>query len=112
MTKAEVVLWQALRRQQFRALKFCRQHPVGPYILDFYCDTARLCVEIDGASHEFEARAEQDARRDAWLMRQKITILRIPARAVHDDLEAVLNAIAAAAPSASHALGASPKGGG
>ena len=61
MSLPEVLLWQALRRQQ-TGMRFRRQHPAGPYILDFYCDAAKLCVEVDGESHAF--RMGHDRARD------------------------------------------------
>ncbi|MCE3290154.1 MAG: hypothetical protein K0R83_2166, partial [Caulobacter sp.] len=48
-------------------------------MLDFYCHQARLAVEIDGASHSDDGRAERDQRRDAWVLEQGIRTLRIPA---------------------------------
>jgi very-short-patch-repair endonuclease len=51
---------------------FRRQHPIGPYVLDFYCATARLAIEIDGASHEFGDRPERDERRHVWLKQHGI----------------------------------------
>jgi ATP-dependent DNA helicase RecQ len=95
MSTPEVVLWQSLRGKKLRELKFRRQHPIAPYTLDFYCPEARLAVEIDGASHE--SRMAQDARRDAWLLGQGVKTLRIAARDVFDDLDAVLGRIARAA---------------
>jgi len=70
MSPPEARLWQVLRRAQLDGLRFRRQHPVGPYILDFYCDSLRLCVEIDGSSHDQPERARHDERRDAWLKRR------------------------------------------
>ena len=57
---------------------FRRQHPVGPYVLDFYCPAARLPIEIDGVAHDMADRAERDARRDDWLKAHGITVMRIP----------------------------------
>jgi len=48
MTGAERVLWRAIRQQQLDGLRFRRQHPVGRYILDFYCPSHRLVIEVDG----------------------------------------------------------------
>src|SRR5260370_33825496 len=48
MSLPEVVLWQALRKARFAGLRIRRQHPIGPYILDFYCPAARLAIEVDG----------------------------------------------------------------
>ena len=58
---------------------FRRQHPIGPYVLDFYCAKARLAVEIDGMSHDMGDRPERDTRRDAWLKAQGVTVMRIAA---------------------------------
>jgi ATP-dependent DNA helicase RecQ len=91
MSLPEVQLWQALRGEKLGGLKFRRQHPIAPYVLDFYCAGARLAVEIDGESHE--RRAAQDARRDAFLLEQGIRTLRIPVRDVLNDLPAVTDHI-------------------
>jgi very-short-patch-repair endonuclease len=85
MTLPEVVLWQALRRGKLRGLQFRRQHPVGPYILDFYCSSARLAVEIDGSTHDNERQFQHDQRRDRWLAAKRITVLRIAAADVLRD---------------------------
>ncbi|MEH6699249.1 MAG: DUF559 domain-containing protein [Brevundimonas sp.] len=78
MSLPEVLLWQRLRGRGFR-----RQHPVGPFILDFFCSSTRLAIEVDGLHHE--ARADQDARRDAHLLGLGIQTLRIPASEVLRD---------------------------
>ncbi len=91
MSLPEVQLWQALRGEKLGGLKFRRQHPIPPYVLDFYCAGVRLAVEIDGDSHD--GRAAQDARRDAFLLEQGIRTLRIPARDVLNDLPAVTDHI-------------------
>ncbi|MCF8706813.1 endonuclease domain-containing protein [Rhizorhapis sp. SPR117] len=96
MTLPEVLVWQVLRGRP-AGLKFRRQHPTGPYILDFYCSDARLAIEIDGRSHESGARPQHDAARDAWFATAGIVTLRIAARDVLDDLEAVVRGITAAA---------------
>ncbi|MEJ1968138.1 MAG: DUF559 domain-containing protein [Rhizomicrobium sp.] len=48
MTLPEILLWQQLRGRKLRGLSFRRQHPVGPYILDFFCASAALAIEVDG----------------------------------------------------------------
>jgi very-short-patch-repair endonuclease len=58
---------------------FRRQHPLGLYILDFYCAEAKLCVEVDGQGHGMGDQPERDERRDRWLLAQGIEVLRIPA---------------------------------
>jgi very-short-patch-repair endonuclease len=102
MTLPELILWQELRGDRFNGLRFRRQHPIGPYILDFYCSAARLAVEIDGLSHDDEQHSRHDERRDHWLTEKNIRVLRVAAADVLRDetLEHVLVSIAqAAAPS-------------
>jgi very-short-patch-repair endonuclease len=64
MDLPEVLLWTELRRRRLAGLRFRRQHPIGRYILDFYCHEARLAVEIDGYSHDVADRPQRDQRRD------------------------------------------------
>jgi len=90
MTPPEARLWRCVRANRFRGFKFRRQHPVGPYILDFYYAEARLAVEIDGASHGDPVRIAHDRRRTAWLGRQGIRVIRLRAVDVRDELEGVL----------------------
>ena len=96
MTLPEVLLWQALRGGQVGGMRFRRQHPIGPYVLDFYCPALRLAVEIDGAAHDIPAQASHDLRRDAWLAAQGIRVLRVPAADVlsEEKREGVLDTIA------------------
>jgi very-short-patch-repair endonuclease len=96
MTLPEVLLWVQLRRGQAGA-RFRRQHPIGPYILDFYCDDAKLAVEVDGAGHSMGDQPRLDDRRDAWLATKGIRVLRLPAKEVLDNLESVVATIAQAA---------------
>lgn len=73
MTQPERTLWAMLRRDQ-QGMHFRRQHALGPYILDFYCASAKLCVEVDGPVHH--TQRAHDARRDAWLTQHGIRTLR------------------------------------
>lgn len=93
-TAAEELLWQALRARRLRGLKFRRQHPVGPFVLDFCCVECRLGIELDGAVHA--GQEARDAERSAILADAGYRILRIPNDAVRHDLDAVLCAIHAA----------------
>ncbi|TKD50048.1 endonuclease domain-containing protein [Sphingomonas baiyangensis] len=93
---SEVLVWRVLRDRPGK-LKFRRQHPSGPYILDFYCSDARLAVEVDGAGHNAPERQARDDRRDAFLAQAGIKTLRIPARDVLADLDSVVRGIVAAA---------------
>ena len=73
-TKAENILWQALRGRKLGGLKFRRQIPLEGYILDFVCFEARLIIEVDGGQHSGSAR---DARRDAALAEAGFQTLRV-----------------------------------
>ncbi len=97
MTLPEVVLWQHVRRGRLEG-RFRRQHPVGPYVLDFDSSKARLAVEVDGAGHGHPDRVRHDRARDSWLRRRGIKVLRFAAADVlnNDALEGVLARIAAA----------------
>ena len=90
LTLPEVILWQAIRGRKLGGVRFRRQHPVGPYVLDFYCEDVRLAVEVDGVSHEHPDRIRHDARRTAWLNLRGITVYRVAARDVLGNLEGVL----------------------
>ena len=80
----EALLWRELRSKA-GGLKFRRQHPVGRYVIDFYCAGAKCGFEIDGIVHDMGTRPERDAARAAWLAEHGIRIVRIPAREVLDD---------------------------
>ena len=98
-TPAEHKLWQRLRDQQLAGYKFRRQHPIGSFVVDFYCPAARLVVEVDGESHL--AQAEFDARRTEWLQQYGYRILRVTNSEVYTEIEGVLTAILAACQEAS-----------
>jgi very-short-patch-repair endonuclease len=89
MTLPEVILWHWLR-QRPNGLKFRRQHPSGPYVLDFFCSDARLAIEVDGEAHSRGDQPKRDAARDEWLRSAGIETLRIPASALLSDADAVL----------------------
>jgi very-short-patch-repair endonuclease len=95
----EVLLWDCLRGNRLDGLRFRRQHPVGPYVLDFYCPAARLAVEVDGIQHDHPGQMAHDKRRDGWLREQGIQVMRIAATDVLNDqaLEGVLMMISEAA---------------
>jgi very-short-patch-repair endonuclease len=85
LTEPELMLWSRLKRRSPEWHVFRCQHPLGPYILDFFCPAARLAVEVDGAIHGEEAQVVHDKRRDAWLERQGVTVYRVPASSVFED---------------------------
>lgn len=90
MTDAERLLWKHLRAHRLKGHKFRRQHPVGPYVVDFLNIGAMLVVEADGGQHNESAG---DAKRDAWLQSQGFRILRFWNNEIMNETEAVLNAI-------------------
>lgn len=92
MSPPEVKIWAQLRRSP-AGIRFRRQHPIGPYVADFYCPAAKLVIEIDGSVHDFAAPAERDLRRDAYLRGLGLAIVRIPAVEIFRDSTAVADAI-------------------
>jgi very-short-patch-repair endonuclease len=92
MSRPEARLWQYLRTRP-EGLKFRHQHPVGPYVLDFYCAAAKLGIEVDGVAHDMGDNPERDIRRDAWLAEQGLKIVRIPAAELYGDIEPAVRMI-------------------
>jgi very-short-patch-repair endonuclease len=76
MTQAEALLWNYLRRVQLSRSHFRRQTPIGPFIVDFACRTAKLVVEVDGNAHDSSDARETDAQRDRWLGDNGFRVLR------------------------------------
>ena len=93
-TPAERVLWRWLRGRKLVGAKFRRQQPLGPFVVDFFCDEARIVVEADGDGH-FPAPLS-DQRRDAWLAAAGLTTLRFENCQILDDTPTVLDRIARA----------------
>jgi len=90
MTDAERRLWQRLRLGQL-GVKFRRQHPLGPYVLDFACLAPKLAIEVDGSQHL--EQVAYDARRSAWLGEQGYAVQRFDANAVLAHTDAVVQAV-------------------
>ncbi len=90
LTPPEARLWSCLKARSLSGTRFRRQHPIGPYILDFYCPSVRLAVEVDGALHDYPEQLAHDARRTAWLAQQGIRVLRVRATDIRDYLDGVL----------------------
>ena len=91
LTNAELKLWKHLRSRQMGERKFRRQHPVGPYIVDFACLDKSLIVEVDGGQHG--EQAAYDFKRTAWLESQGFRVLRLWNNEVLEDVEIVLDLI-------------------
>jgi very-short-patch-repair endonuclease len=92
LTEPELILWFRLK-DRTDGLTFRNQHPIGPYIADFYCAKAKLIIEIDGALHMSGERAERDAARDQYFTAKGYMTYRIPAEDVYRDADSVADGI-------------------
>ncbi|MFZ1988733.1 MAG: endonuclease domain-containing protein [Alphaproteobacteria bacterium] len=90
-THTERLLWAQLRKKRVGDMRFRRQYPLGPYIVDFVCLPARLIIEVDGPSHD--STAENDERRAAWLLNQKFRVIRFSNRDILTNLEGAVRTI-------------------
>ena len=88
LTPSESRLWQVLRNKQLEGLRFRCQHPVGNFILDFYCPSCKLVVEVDGEIHAYQAEYDDD--RTAKLAEYGYKVLRFTNEQVMNDLPKVL----------------------
>ncbi len=86
MSLPENLLWRELRKRP-AGFKFRRQHPAGIYVLDFYCASVRLAIEVDGFAHDSIRAAKSDAARSHFLRSQHVATIRVPAKAILEDLE-------------------------
>jgi very-short-patch-repair endonuclease len=88
LTPAERRLWQALRKRQLNGLRFRCQHPIGSFIVDFYCPKRRLVIELDGSIHD--QQLDYDAARTEALNRLGYSVVRFRNQEVMTQLEDVL----------------------
>jgi very-short-patch-repair endonuclease len=93
MTEPEVMLWSRLCGRKGEHPTFRRQRPFGATILDFYCPSVRLAVEVDGATHWDDEAQARDAARDHRLGQQGVTVMHVPAGWIYRDLGGVVDAI-------------------
>ena len=91
MTSAEKILWECLRRNKLKGLHFRRQQVIEGYIVDFYCHSARLVIEVDGKVHENQKNA--DLEREKALRKRVLKIIRINNEEIHTDIRKVLERI-------------------
>lgn len=92
-TSAEKKLWKALQGKKLDGFKFRRQHSIDRYILDFFCPTANLAIELDGDSHYTAEAREYDQIRDNYLQSVGITVIRYSNHEVLENLDGVLEDI-------------------
>ena len=92
-TQAEQILWQQLRNRRLAGLKFRRQMPIGPYVVDFICLEQGLVIEVDGSQHEKLANQMHDEARTAYLNQQGFRVIRVWNNDVLGRLNSVLDFI-------------------
>jgi len=105
-TEAEKLLWSKLRARQFHDLKFRRQHPIPPYIVDFYSDALKLIIELDGGQHNHDT----DAKRSSFIEKQGMRIVRFWNNDVLSNIEGVLEELETIAMSSPPSPKPSPQG--
>ncbi len=93
MTKAERCLWDRLSNNQLDGFKFRRQHPIGPYVADFYCHKARLVIEVDGKDHNQTERKQNDEVRDIEMKELGLKVIRVKNEEVLNDIDKVIKRI-------------------
>ncbi|HLA80573.1 MAG TPA: N-6 DNA methylase, partial [Thermoleophilia bacterium] len=97
-TPAESIMWELLRDRRCANLKFRRQHQIGEYITDFFCDEYKLVVELDGPVHDDQHQSKKDRTREAYLQSLGLTVIRLRNEEFLSDPEAALNKITAHLP--------------
>jgi very-short-patch-repair endonuclease len=93
-TPAEKKIWQRVRNHQLNNLPIRRQHPIGPYVVDFCCEPPKVVIEIDGDSHFETEQMQFDQERTDWLKTSGYRVIRFTNDEVHHNFEAVLQSIA------------------
>ena len=93
MTAAEQLLWSKLRRKQLKGYQFYRQKALDNYVVDFYCPSAKLVVELDGGQHYTENGKKKDSHRDRRLQSLNLKVLHIADSEVFKNTNVVLEEI-------------------
>jgi very-short-patch-repair endonuclease len=93
-TDAERILWSHLRSKQIAGLRFRRQQPIGPYVVDFFCSPAKLIIEIDGDQHGADRSIMYDEARTQWLRQRGYSVLRFPNADVFRNGQFIVDSIA------------------
>ena len=92
LTPEEAVLWTQLKEKQLNS-KWRKQHPIGNYILDFYCPKTKLCIELDGKEHYTYQGAKEDEKRTQFLNKRGIRVIRFENRLIWENLDGVIEVI-------------------
>ncbi len=98
-THAEQLAWKLLRKRATLGIKFRRQHPIGNYVVDFYCPAHRLAIELDGSVHSQPSQLRKDKSKERFLRRQDVHVLRILNGWVLEDPEGFVRKVLASLPS-------------
>ena len=93
LTPAEAFLWPHLKAKKLQGKRFNRQHSIKNYIVDFYCASEKLVIELDGAVHYTPQAQEYDAKRTEVLNELGYTVIRFENKMVFENLESVLSEI-------------------
>ncbi len=89
ITSQEQKLWNLLRNRQFFGVKFVRQYPIGPYIVDFVCRRKKLVIELDGGQHNTDENIEKDNERTEFLRSKGYTVIRFWNNEIDSNIEGV-----------------------
>jgi len=90
MTETELLLWERLRKNKNMGYRFRAQHPIGKFIVDFYCHEALLVIEIDGGIHKNKIVAERDEGRELEISKLGIMVIRFTNDEIYNDLDKVV----------------------
>ena len=93
MTVSELKLWKELKGKQILGLRFRAQHPIDIFVVDFYCHSLKLVIEVDGGIHDSKDQKEYDIGREAELTNWGIVIIRFTNDEIDNDINKVLNKI-------------------
>ena len=93
MTDAEILLWSKIRRKAIAGHQFYRQKIIGDYIVDFYCHSGKLVIEVDGGQHYEPEGKRKDALRDEYMAELGLKVLRFSDREVLENLDVVVEVI-------------------
>ena len=90
LTPAEAFLWKYLKSKQFNGKRFVKQHSIGNYIVDFYCASEKLIIELDGEVHQTPNAMEYDEKRTKYLETLGYTVIRFENKMVFDNFQSVM----------------------
>ncbi|TJY32890.1 endonuclease domain-containing protein [Pontimicrobium aquaticum] len=93
LTPAEAFLWKHLKARQFEGKRFTKQHSIKNYIVDFYCASERLIIELDGEVHNNAIAKQYDIKRTEELEALGFKVIRFENRMVFENLASVFNEI-------------------